>query len=135
MNEQSPLTIKKIPNEDDFNFSISNEHNEQELTSLGETGKSSGIISLMHFPHPNFSITNKNKLFIKQYDPNYNRDNFSVYTSMKKIKNDDSKINDEITSEVRNNLLNYKNKYTEVDSRYQTVKAERKAANKLQQNN
>ena len=105
MNEQSPLTIKKIPNEDDFNFSISNEHNEQELTSLGETGKSSGIISLMHFPHPNFSITNKNKLFIKQYDPNYNRDNFSVYTSMKKIKNDDSKMNDEITSEVRNNLL------------------------------
>ena len=105
MNEQSPLTIKKIPNEDDFNFSISNEHNEQELTSLGETGKSSGIISLMHFPHPNFSITNKNKLFIKQYDPNYNRDNFSVYTSMKKIKNDDSKINDEINTEVRNNLL------------------------------
>ena len=105
MNEQSPLTIKKIPNEDDFNFSISNEHNEQELTSLGETGKSSGIISLMHFPHPNFSITNKNKLFIKQYDPNYNRDNFSVYTSMKKIKNDDSKINDEINTEVRNNSL------------------------------
>ena len=105
MNEQSPLTIKKMPNEDDFHFSISNEHNEQELTSLGETGKSSGIISLMHFPHPNFSITNKNKLFIKQYDPNYNRDNFSVYTSMKKIKNDDSKINDEINTEVRNNLL------------------------------
>ena len=106
MNEQSPLTIKKIPNEDDFNFSISNEHNEQELTSLGETGKSSGIISLMHFPHPNFSITNKNKLFIKQYDPNYNRDNFSVYTSMKKIRNDESKINDEINTEVRNILIN-----------------------------
>ena len=106
MNEQSPISNKKIPNEDDFNFSISNEHNDQELTSLGETGKSSGIISLMHFPHPNFSITNKNKLFIKQYDPNYNRDNFSVYTSMKKIKNDDSKINDEINTEVRNIILN-----------------------------
>ena len=106
MNEQSPISNKKIPNEDDFNFSISNEHNDQELTSLGETGKSSGIISLMHFPHPNFSITNKNKLFIKQYDPNYNRDNFSVYTSMKKIRNDESKINDEINTEVRNILIN-----------------------------
>ena len=93
----------KIPPSPIINFSISNEHNDQELTSLGETGKSSGIISLMHFPHQNFSITNKNKLFIKQYDPNYNRDNFSVYTSMKKIKNDDSKINDEINTEVRNN--------------------------------
>ena len=106
MNEQSPISNKKIPNEDDFNFSISNEHNDQELTSLGETGKSSGIISLMHLPHPNFSITNKNKLFNKQYDPNYNRDNFSVYTSMKKIRNDESKINDEINTEVRNILIN-----------------------------
>ena len=104
MDIQSPIMKKKISNQDDFNFSISNEHNEQELTSMCETGKSPGIISLMHLPYPNFPIINKNKLFNKQIDINDNRDNFSTYTSMKKMRNDESKINDEVYSEVRNSL-------------------------------
>ena len=61
MDIQNPI-IKKKSNEEDFNFSISNEHSEQELTSMGETGKSSGMIGIMHFPKPIFSITNKNRL-------------------------------------------------------------------------
>ena len=32
-------------NEDDFNISITNEQHKQELTIIGETGKSSGIIN------------------------------------------------------------------------------------------
>ena len=32
--------------------------------------------------------------------------------------------------EIRNNLLNYKTKYTEIDNRYETTKAERKAMKK-----
>ena len=102
MDIQSPITNKKISNEDDFDLSISNEHNEQELTSIGE----SGIIRLMNLPHPNFSITNKNKLSNKQFDPNYNRDNFSTYTSMKKFRKEENKINDEIYTEVIKHLFN-----------------------------
>ena len=41
---------------DDFNISITNEHNEQELTSLEETGKSSGIISAINFPQFHISF-------------------------------------------------------------------------------
>ena len=102
MDIPSPIVNKKTSNEDDFSFSISNEHNEQEMTSIGETGKSYGILSLMNLPLPIFSITNKNKLFnINKIDSNYNKDNFSTYTSMKKIRNDDSKLNYEMNTEVR----------------------------------
>ena len=102
MDIHSTIVNKKTSNEDDFSFSISNEHNEQEMTSIGETGKSYGILSLMNLPRPIFSITNKNKLFnINKIDSNYNKDNFSTYTSMKKIRNDDSKLNYEMNTEVR----------------------------------
>ena len=37
----------KIIKEEDINISITDEHNEQEITSMGETGKSIGIISVM----------------------------------------------------------------------------------------
>ena len=37
---------------------------------------------------------------------------------------------DKAQMEVRNNLLNYKAKYAEIDSKYQTTKAERAAARK-----
>ena len=92
---------KKPSDEDDFSFSISNEHNEEELTSVCENGKPKGIISLMNLPHPNFSLLNKNKLSNKKLDFNYIRDNFSTYTSMKKNRKEDSKIDDELYNEVR----------------------------------
>ena len=107
MDIQNPIINKKKSNEDDFGFSISDEHSEQELTSMGETGKSSGMIGIMHFPKPNFSITNKNRLFNKQIDNNYKCDNFSTYTSNKKFRNDESKINDEIYTEVKYNFINF----------------------------
>ena len=37
---------------------------------------------------------------------------------------------DKAQMEVRNNLLNYKAKYAEIDSKYQTTKAERAAMRK-----
>ena len=88
--------INQNLNDDDFNISITNEHNEQELTSMGETGKSSGIISAANIPHFNFSVSNKNKLYTKQTEPtNHRDDNYSTYTN---IKNNDK-------SEVR--LINF----------------------------
>ena len=93
-----------IQNEDDLNISITNEHNEQELTSMGETGKSSGIISAINFPHFNISFSNKNKLYSKQLDlTNPKDDNFSMYTNLKKIRSNNSYLNDEMFIEVRNN--------------------------------
>ena len=65
-------------NEDDFNISITNEQHKQELTIIGETGKSSGIINAINFPHFNISLSNKNKLYsnhlelINQKLDNYN---------------------------------------------------------------
>ena len=56
-NNDNNLPKNQILNEEDFNISITNEHNEQELTSMGETGKSSGIISAVNFPHFNISFT------------------------------------------------------------------------------
>ena len=53
------LPKKETLNEEDFNISITNEHNEQELTSMGETGKSSGIISAVNFPHFNSPISSR----------------------------------------------------------------------------
>ena len=64
-------------------------------------------MSIMNLPHPNFSITNKNRIFNKQFDTNFNKDNFSTYTSMRKIRNDDSILNDEMYTEVRIILLNF----------------------------
>ena len=85
-----------IIKEVEINISITDEHNEQELTSMGETGKSSGIISAANIPHFNFSISNKHKLYTKQSEPiNYKDDNYSTYTN---IKNNDK-------SEVR--LINF----------------------------
>ena len=90
--------INQNLNDDDFNISITNEHNEQELTSMGETGKSSGIISAANIPHFNFSISNKHKLYTKQSEPiNHKDDNYSTYTN---IKNNDN-------SEVRLIIFNY----------------------------
>ncbi len=92
----------EILNEDDFNISITNEHNEQELTSMGETRKSSRIISAINFPPINISFSNKNKLNIKHLElTNQKSDNYSIYTNIKKIISDKSVINDEIFLEVR----------------------------------
>ena len=84
MKIQSTMVQKKFLNEEDFNISITDEHDDQDLTSIGETGKSFGIMNLMNIPNLNFSITNKNKLLNKQYDSNFNKDNYSTYTSIKK---------------------------------------------------
>ena len=98
---------KRTTNEDEFNISITDEHDDQDITTIGDPGKSYGIMSIMNLPHPNFSITNKNRIFNKQFDTNFNKDNFSTYTSMRKIRNDDSILNDEMYTEVRIILLNF----------------------------
>ena len=100
-----------IPNEDDFNISITNEHNEQELTSMGETGKSSGIISAINFPHFNISFTNKNKLYNKPFEQK--EDNYSMYTNIKKMRSNNSIVNDEMFLEVRINkfIISYNFQY------------------------
>ena len=99
MKIQSTMVQKKFLNEEDFNISITDEHDDQDLTSIGETGKSFGIMNLMNIPNLNFSITNKNKLLNKQYDSNFNKDNYSTYTSIKK-RNDAPNINDKMYTEV-----------------------------------
>ena len=101
------LSKKPITNEEDFNISITNEHNEQELTSMGETGKSSGIISAMNFPHFNISFTNKNKLYNNRQleQINQKEDNFSMYTNINKIRNNNTFLNDEMITEVRKIFL------------------------------
>ena len=92
---------------DDFNISITNEHNEQELTSMGETGKSSGLISAINFHHFNISYSNKNKLFNKQLENiNQKEDNYSMHTNLKKIRSNASISNDEMNN-VRKNNLNF----------------------------
>ena len=99
MNENNKNVIL---NENDFNISITNEHNEQELTSMGETGKSVGIISAINFPHFNISFSNKNKIFCKQLElTNQKIENYSMYTNIKKIRSNNSFLNDEILLEVR----------------------------------
>ena len=95
-----------IPKDDDFNISITNEHNEhneQELTSMGETGKSSGIISAINFPHFNISFSNKNKLYSKQFEQK--EDNYSMYTNIKKMRSNNSMANDEMFLDVRINTF------------------------------
>ena len=91
-----------IIKEVEINISITDEHNEQELTSMGETRKSSRIISAINFPPINISFSNKNKLNIKHLElTNQKSDNYSIYTNIKKIISDKSVINDEIFLEVR----------------------------------
>ena len=107
MNIPKQIMNKRTTNEDDFNISITDEHDDQDITTIGDPGKSYGIMSIMNLPHPNFSLTNKNRILNKQYDTNYNKDNFSTYTSMRKIRNDDSILNDEMYTEVRIILLNF----------------------------
>jgi len=107
-NNDNNLPKNQIFNEEDFNISITNEHNEQELTSMGETGKSSGIISAVNFPHFNISFSNKNKLYSKQIDQtNQKEDNYSVYTNIQKMRSNGSFFNDEMLNEVRKNILIY----------------------------
>ena len=55
----------KIIKEEDINISITDEHNEQEITSMGETGKSIGITSVMNLPHLTISTTNKQNFIVK----------------------------------------------------------------------
>ncbi len=96
------LPKKETLNEEDFNISITNEHNEQELTSMGETGKSSGIISAVNLPRFNVSFSNKKKLYSKQLEQiNQKEDNYSMYTYMQKMRSNGSYFNDEMFIEVR----------------------------------
>ena len=97
-----PINKNKILKEEDINISITDEHNEQELTSMCETGKSLGIISVMNLPHLTISTTNKTKTHSKkQYDSIYNKDNFSTYTNFNNVRNNTSMIKDEVYTEVR----------------------------------
>ena len=107
-----PINKNKILKEEDINISITDEHNEQELTSMCETGKSLGIISVMNLPHLTISTTNKTKTHSKkQYDSIYNKDNFSTYTNFNNVRNNTSMIKDEVYTEVRiiNKFLFFKN--------------------------
>ena len=101
-NNDKNLPKNQTINEDDFNISITNEHNEQELTSMGETGKSSGIISAVNLPHFNVSFSNKKNLCTKQLEQiNQKDDNYSMYTNIKNMRSNGSYFNDEIYIEVR----------------------------------
>ena len=108
-NNNNNLSKRPITNEEDFNITITNEHNEQELTSMGETGKSSGIISAMNFPHFNISFTNKNKLYNNRQLEQFNQkeDNYSMYTNIKKMRSSNLVLNDEMLIEVRKLILIY----------------------------
>ena len=93
----------KIIKEEDINISITDEHNEQEITSMGETGKSIGIISVMNLPHLTISTTNKKKSYSKmQNDSIYNKDNISTYTNFNNKRKNNSILQDEFHIEVRN---------------------------------
>ena len=93
----------KIIKEEDINISITDEHNEQEITSMGETGKSIGIISVMNLPHLTISTTNKTKSYSKmQNDSIYNKDNISTYTNFNNKRKNNSILQDEFHIEVRN---------------------------------
>ena len=103
-NDDNNIPKNQIINEDEFNISITNEHNEQELTSMGETGKSSGIISLTNMPRFNISFTNKKKLYNKQSEQLnqiQKEDNYSMYTNVKNMRSNGSYFNDEMFIEVR----------------------------------
>ena len=63
MNMPKQFLNKRTTNEDEFNISITDEHDDQDITTIGDPGKSYGIMSIMNLPHPNFSITNKNRIF------------------------------------------------------------------------
>ena len=110
-NSDKNLPKNQTINEDDFNISITNEHNEQELTSMGETGKSSGIISAINLPRFNVSFSNKKKLCPQQLEQiNQKEDNFSMYTNIKNMRSNGSYFNDEMYIEVRkyfNIYMNY----------------------------
>ena len=91
-----------IIKEVEINISITDEHNEQELTSMGETGKSLGIMSLGNLPHLTILSSNKTKSHSKkQNDTIYNKDNYSTYTNFNKIRNNEPIINDEMYNQVR----------------------------------
>ena len=93
----------KIIKEEDINISITDEHNEQEITSMGETGKSIGITSIMNLPHLTISTTNKTKSYSKmQNDSIYNKDNISTYTNFNNKRKNNSILQDEFHIEVRN---------------------------------
>ena len=109
-NSDKNLPKNQTMNEDDFNISITNEHNEQELTSMGETGKSSGIISAINLPRFNVSFSNKKKLCPKQLEQiNQIEDNFSMYTNIKNMRSNGSYFNDEMKIEVRKYFNIYMN--------------------------
>ena len=93
----------KIIKEEDINISITDEHNEQEITSMGETGKSIGIISVMNLPHLTISTTNKTKSYSKMQNYSiYNKDNISTYTNFNNKRKNNSILQDEFHIEVRN---------------------------------
>ena len=102
-----PKNNIKMLNEEDINISITDEHNEQEITSMGETGKSIGIMSMMNIPHLAISTTNKTKCQSKnEYDYIYNKDNYSTYTNINNPRNNNLIIKDELYIEVRKLILN-----------------------------
>ena len=69
---------------------------------MGETGKSSGIISAVNLPRFNVSFSNKKKLYSKQLEQiNQKEDNYSMYTYMQKMRSNGSYFNDEMFIEVR----------------------------------
>ena len=97
--KKKALLKNKILNSEEINISITDEHNEQEMTSMGETGKSLGIINTFNFPHLTISSMNQTKSNIKnKYDNNYNKDNFSTYTNINKNRNTNTnEINIEVS--------------------------------------
>ena len=95
--KKKALRKNKILNSEDINISITDEHNEPDITSMGETGKSYGIISTINFPHLTISSMNQTKSNIKNKYGNIYKDNFSTYTNINKNRNNKT---DEINIEV-----------------------------------
>ena len=127
MKESNKDVPKKIvPNEDDLNISITNEHNEQELTSMGETGKSSGIIKVTNFHKYNISFTNKNQLYTKHFEQYQIEDNCSIYTNINKNRNIDDEAIREVSKEknfIIYNNFQYRNFMAILDKKQQEKKA------------
>ncbi len=60
----------KILTKEDINISIIDEHNDQELTNIGQAGKSFGIMTSANYPHLTISSNKpkyKKKLNMFQY--------------------------------------------------------------------
>ena len=97
--------INKFMNQEDFNISICNEHNDQDITSMDETIKTSGIIKLTNFPNYITSFSHNN-VYMNQTDSKSQKMDSHSFNYSKPNKNNGSLINDNNFNDV-NKKYNY----------------------------